>query len=129
KLSSEVEGVTLVDRVLTPTEMMKYYRTAKVYVHLRIGEHFGMAPVEAMSQGAIPILPERSGLAEVVTSGRDGFVANNDDDLLKYVMSVLKMPKNELTEIRKFAYRRAWYFNPDRFAKEVIHYLKIISKK
>ncbi len=129
KLSLEVEGVTLVDKMLNPSEMLTYYRTAKTYVHLRIGEHFGMAPVEAMSQGAIPILPERSGLAELVTNGRDGFIASNDDEFLKYALKVLRMPKNELMEMRKFAYRRAWYFNPDRFTKEVVHYLRIISKR
>ncbi|MEM2158177.1 MAG: glycosyltransferase family 4 protein [Sulfolobales archaeon] len=129
KLSAEVEGVTIIDKVLTPDEILKYYQIAKIYVHLRIGEHFGMAPVEAMSQGAIPILPEQSGLAEIVTNGRDGFVAANDDEFLKYILKPLRMPKKELCEIKRFAYRRAWYFNPDRLAKEVLHYLRIISKR
>ncbi|MEM4520037.1 MAG: hypothetical protein QXD94_06340, partial [Sulfolobales archaeon] len=80
-------------------------------------------------QGAIPILPEQSGLAEIVTNGRDGFVAANDDEFLKYILKTLRMPKKELCEIKRFAYRRAWYFNPDRLAKEVLHYLRIISKR
>jgi glycosyltransferase involved in cell wall biosynthesis len=129
KLSSEVEGVTFIDKVLTPDEMMKYYRMAKVYIHLRLGEHFGMAPVEAMSQGAIPILPEQSGLAELVTNGRDGYIARNDEEFIKYLIKLMKTPNQELINMRNFAYRRAWYFNPDRLAKEVLHYLKIISKK
>lgn len=128
KLSSEIEGVVLIDRTLTPAEMIKFYREAKLYVHLRIGEHFGMAPVEAMSQGAIPILPEKSGLAELVTNSRDGFIASNDYEFINYIIKVLKMPKEDLIDMRKFAYRRAWYFNPDRFTKEVVHYLRIISK-
>ncbi len=128
RLSSEVEGVTFIDRALTPAEMIKFYREAKLYIHLRIGEHFGMAPVEAMSQGAIPILPEKSGLAELVTNSRDGFTASNDYEFVNYTIKVLRMPKEDLINMRKFAYRRAWYFNPDRFAKEVIHYLRIISK-
>uniref|UniRef100_A0A7C2VB78 Glycosyltransferase n=1 Tax=Ignisphaera aggregans TaxID=334771 RepID=A0A7C2VB78_9CREN len=128
RLSSEIEGVTLIDRILPPREMMKYYRMAKVYVHLRLGEHFGMAPVEAMSQGAIPLLPENSGIAELVTHGRDGYVASNDGEFINYIIKLLKTPEQELAEVRRFAYRRAWYFNPDRFAKEVIHYLKIISR-
>ncbi len=129
KISSEVEGVTLIDRTLTPDEMLKHYRTAKVYVHLRLGEHFGMAPVEAMSQGAIPILPEQSGLAELVTNGRDGYTARNDEEFIKCLIKLMKTSKQELTNMRNFAYRRAWYFNPDRFTKEILHYLKIISKR
>lgn len=128
KLASEMDDVTLVDRALSSSEMIKYYRQARIYVHLRIGEHFGMAPVEAMSQGLIPILPERSGLAELITPGRDGFTARDDDEFIKYIVKLLKMSKDELIEMRKFAYRRAWYFNPDRFAKEVLNYLKIIAR-
>lgn len=126
--AQQVEGVSMVDRPLSAEEMLKYYRESKVYVHLRVGEHFGMAPVEAMSQGAIPILPEKSGLAELITPGRDGFVAGKDSNFINYVIKVLKAPREELAQMRKFAYRRAWYFNPDRFAKEVAGYLKIIAK-
>ncbi len=126
KLASEVEDVELVDRPLKPEEMIKYYRIAKVYVHLRIGEHFGMAPVEAMSQGTIPIIPEQSGLAEIVTHGRSGFTYRTDDEALSYIIKTLTMPKKELVEMRKLAYRKAWYFNPDRFAREVFNYLKML---
>jgi len=126
--AKEVPDVEIIDKALTPKEMRDIYRRAKIYVHMRIGEHFGMAPVEAMSQGAIPILPRRSGLAELITQGRNGFTFENDDEVAIYVNKLLQAPKEEIVTIRKYAYRSAWYFNPDRFAKEVLNYLKLLTE-
>lgn len=88
-----------------------------------------MAPVEAMSQGVIPVLPENSGLAELVVNGKDGFTARNDDEFIKYIIHVLKMSNEDLLSISRRAYRKAWYFNPDRFAHEVSNYLKIVARR
>jgi len=127
--AKEGEDIEIIDRPLTPKEMMQLYRRAKIYAHLRIGEHFGMAPVEAMSQGAIPILPKKSGLAELITQGRNGFVYDTDEEMVQYMLKLLQAPKEEIVTIRKYAYRSAWYFNPDRFSKEVLNYLKLLVEK
>ncbi len=124
---AECEGVELVDRALRPEEMAKYHREAKLYVHLRIGEPFGMAPVEAMSQGAIPILPRKSGLAEVIAHGRNGFLFNTDDEALNYIIRLLKTPNEELVKIRKSAYIKSLYFTPERFTLDVLNYMKILT--
>ena len=39
---------------------------AKVYFHPMIGEHFGMAVVEAMASGLIPVVPNVGGQTEFV---------------------------------------------------------------
>ncbi len=128
EMVNEVPDIEIVDRALSPKEMRELYRKAKIYVHMRIGEHFGMAPVEAMSQGAIPILPRKSGLAELITQGRNGFTFESDDEVTIYVNKLLQAPKEEIVAMRKYAYRSAWYFNPDRFAKEVLNYLKLLTE-
>jgi alpha-1,2-mannosyltransferase len=43
-------------------------RHSKVYFHPMIGEHFGMAVVEAMAAGLIPIVPNIGGVTEFVPS-------------------------------------------------------------
>lgn len=128
QLSQETEGVELVDRSLTPEEMVEMYRRAKVYVHLRIGEHFGMAPVEAMSQATIPIVPRASGLAEMITPGRNGYTFANDEEIADYITKVLSMPTGDLAKMRLHCIRTAWYFNPDRFAKEILSYLRLMTE-
>ncbi len=121
------ENIEFIDRALTPKEMIEFYKKAKLYVHMRIGEHFGMAPVEAMSQGAVPILPKKSGLAELITHGVHGYAYTSDDECLQYILKALKMPWNEFRILRRNAYVRALYFNPDRFAKDVYGYLSLIT--
>ncbi len=128
KLAEETEGVELIDRALTPRDMIKIYRSAKVYVHMRIGEHFGMAPVEAMTQATIPILPRQSGLAELITHGKNGFLFDNDDEVVEYVIRILNMEKSKLVELRKYALRTSWYFTPERFARQILYYLKLVAE-
>ncbi len=40
--------------------------------HPERAEHFGIAPIEAMSAGAVPVVFSAGGPAEVITDGRDG---------------------------------------------------------
>ncbi len=120
------EGVEIIDRVLSNIEMIKLYREAKVYIHPRIGEHFGMAPVEAMAQGAVPVLPEKSGLAELITPGVEGYAARTDEDFIKLTIKLLKMSEEEILKMRMWSYRKAWHFNPGRFCREMIAVLKTL---
>jgi len=122
-LVSSTEDIEFIDKPLTPKELIKLYRESRVYIHLRIGEHFGMAPVEAMSQGSIPILPLKSGLAELLTHKHDGYLFSNDEEAVVYMVKVLKMPRSEYLGFKKRIYRRALYFNPDRFTSDIIGYL------
>ncbi|NPA23222.1 MAG: glycosyltransferase family 4 protein [Crenarchaeota archaeon] len=129
RLAEETKDVTVISRALKDEEMISYYRHARVYAHLRIGEHFGMAPVEAMSQGAIPVIPRDSGLAELVTHGKDGFAYENDRQLLEYMLHLLQMDDDELVKMRRRAVRTSYYFTPARFAKEIYYHLKVIASK
>ncbi len=129
KLAEETSDVMMISKSLRDEEMLQYYRMARVYVHLRIGEHFGMAPVEAMSQGVIPIIPRDSGLAELVTHGKDGFTYENDRQMLEYILHVLQMDNDELIKMSRRAIRTSYYFTPARFAKEIYYHLKVIAGK
>ncbi len=132
KLVSEAEkvgDVEIIAKPLTPRELVKLYRRAKVYVHMRIGEHFGMAPVEAMSQATIPIVPRKSGLAELIVPGVDGFVYDSDEEVAKLIIEVLRMSEEKLVELRRNALRKAWRFTPANFAKEVLAYMRLVARE
>jgi len=55
-------------------EQIRIYRKAKVFIHAMRNEHFGMAVVEAMASGLIPVV-HRSGGAwlDIVDEGKYGF--------------------------------------------------------
>ncbi len=124
--AESADNVELVDRPLPPSKMVEYYRMARVYVHMRVGEHFGMAPVEAMSQAVIPVIPRRSGLAELVSDGFDGFTYAADEEAVAKVVRILKA--GDLPNIRRRCYLKAQYFNPRRFAQEIVSYITFPKK-
>ena len=47
-------------------KLLSIMRQSKVYFHPAIGEHFGMAILEAMAAGLIPIVPNKGGPTEFV---------------------------------------------------------------
>ncbi len=123
KLAEETRDVEVITKALSEEEMIRYYSDSKVYVHLRLGEHFGMAPVEAMSQGVIPVIPRASGLAELVTHSKDGFLFDNERELVEYVIQILNMDHEKIVAMRKRAVRTSYYFTPSRFAREIYYHL------
>lgn len=61
----------LTDRVFFYTdisrqEMKKILQDAKIYLHTRVNEHFGISVVEAMAMGCVPIVHDSGGTTEFV---------------------------------------------------------------
>ncbi len=49
-------------------ELLSVMSKSKVYFHARLGEHFGISIVEAMSAGLVPVVPDIGGQTEFVPS-------------------------------------------------------------
>jgi glycosyltransferase involved in cell wall biosynthesis len=103
----------------TDEELLNLYRRAKIFCHPRIGEHFGLSPIEAMSQG-VPVVGYGSGgLVEAVAHKESGFLANNDREFLNYIKYVLKMDNKAWFQLQSRACEKARFFSPERFIEEV----------
>lgn len=128
-VADKVKDVELIHSV-KDEELIKYYRLAKVYVHPRIGEHFGLAPIEAMSQGTPPIIHSTCGVTEVTKHGVDAFFAKSDVEIIKYMIHVLKMDRDTWFKLQKAAYETSQFFKPQRFCDEILKYVvERIEKK
>ena len=46
--------------------MEKILKNAKIYLHTRVNEHFGISVVEAMAMGCVPIVHDSGGTREFV---------------------------------------------------------------
>ena len=116
--------------------LKKYYSQAKIYWHAAgFGEkesenpagfeHFGIAPVEAMSAGCVPIVFDGGGLSEIVNHEKDGFLWKNEDDLIRYT---LKIANNE--DLRKKmsqkAIKKAKKFSKEKFCQRIESLIKEI---
>lgn len=52
--------------------------------HPELAEHFGMATVEAMATGCVPVVINRGGQADIVKHEETGFLWNTLDEMLQY---------------------------------------------
>lgn len=67
-------------RILPPTsELERFYAAADAFIFPTTYDAFGMVVLEAMAAGLPVFSSDRAGAAELITSGRDGFVAPLDE--------------------------------------------------
>ena len=81
-------------------------------------EHFGIAPIEAMSAGAVPVVFDAAGPAEVVEPGRTGLLYHSLDEL---AASTRRLIDDEPYRARlaAAARRRAQHYRRERFEQDV----------
>jgi glycosyltransferase involved in cell wall biosynthesis len=84
--------------------------------HPERSEHFGIATVEAMAAGCVPIVINKGGQREIVEHGVSGFLWNTLEELKLYTTRVAQ---DELLRIRMSdaARMRAQLFSTERFVK------------
>jgi glycosyltransferase involved in cell wall biosynthesis len=79
RLKAAAANLPLVFRgaVNDPAELAQHYRRAAVFVYPSVaekGESFGLAPLEAMAHGAVPIVSDLSCFKDFIAPGRNGIV-------------------------------------------------------
>lgn len=77
-------------------------------------EHFGIALVEAMSAGAVPIAPAIGGPTEIITSERSGMLCHQPEELVVATDALIRDPRR-LGTLAAGAVARATEFSPVRF--------------
>ncbi|MDM7275024.1 MAG: glycosyltransferase family 4 protein [Thermoprotei archaeon] len=86
------------------------------YIHTMVGEHFGIAPLEAIAAGATPIVPTFSGTwTDICLEGEycHGYSKAEPRILAEKILTALEKPKEaSLEHIEKFS--------PQKFAKEIV---------
>jgi glycosyltransferase involved in cell wall biosynthesis len=78
-------------------------------------EHFGIAIVEAMSVGCIPIVTNRGGPLDIVQHGKDGFLANSLDHYAELTLDAMKMARSKLRSISEAAIEKSKKFDEEIF--------------
>jgi glycosyltransferase involved in cell wall biosynthesis len=138
KWKKDAEGFPI--EIITNVEHEKLkmiYGKAKIYWHAagfgedlakhpERAEHFGIAPVEAMSAGAVPVVINAGGIPEIVTEGKDGLVWTTEGEL---VASTEKLIGNEAYRelLSKQAIKKAELFSEKSFAKKLFSIIDSIS--
>jgi glycosyltransferase involved in cell wall biosynthesis len=78
-------------------KLLSIMQESKVYFHPMTGEHFGMAVVEAMAAGLIPVVPNAGGLTEFVPQKYQFNTIEQAAEIITHVFNHL--PKTERVKI------------------------------
>jgi len=102
------------------SDLVKLYAKSKIYWHAagydideqispELTEHFGISTVEAMASGCVPIVINKGGQKEIVTS-KSGFLWNSISELVDHTITVLsndilcrKLSKGAIKRSKKFS--------------------------
>jgi O-antigen biosynthesis protein len=114
---------------LPPEALNELLRTASIYWHAtglgvseahepHLCEHFGIAVVEAMSAGLIPLVVGSGGPRDIVEFGVTGFHYQTAASLARRTALVLGMPSSAVEEMRLAAIRSSARFSMERFVSE-----------
>lgn len=110
-------------------ELEDLYKKAKIYWHAaglgedlvknpEKAEHFGVATVEAMNHGAVPLVFPGGGQTEIVTHGQDGYHWRTVVELEKYTHQVLKDQKL-FESLSMNAFDTSLKYSTDAFCKRL----------
>jgi len=114
---------------LTKLEVNEYYQKASIYWHasgFEINElqspekveHFGIAVVEAMSAGCVPIVYSAGGHKEIIDEAENGFLWKKKRELIKKTKKLLDN-QSVLRKISSSAKKDALVYEYERFEAEV----------
>lgn len=81
-------------------------------------EHFGIAVVEAMAAGAVPVVFGAAGPAEIVRHGVDGYHWHNTDELVGLTRELIDDPTHR-ARLSASAQQRATEYSSAAFARRV----------
>lgn len=90
---------------------------AKVYIHARQGESFGVAAIEGMASGCVPVVRDSGALRETVIEDV-GFRWRSNEEAAEYIKEVLSNEGMRKEKARK-SIERAKLFTPEKFENRV----------
>ncbi len=100
-----------------------WLRKGFVAVSTAIQENFGIAMVEAMRQGCLPLLPHRLSYPEILPKEFHGaFMYRDDDDLVVKLADMLRYPERYTLHrpvLADMMARHAWSYVIDRYDREL----------
>jgi glycosyltransferase involved in cell wall biosynthesis len=86
-------------------------------------EHFGIATVEAMAAGCIPLVPDRGGQPEIVTQGETGFLCESLADYVERTVELAADPQRT-SQMAVAAHERAKLFSRSAYESRMMDLIR-----
>lgn len=89
-------------------------------------EHFGIATVEAMAAGCVPLAIGKGGAKEVIEEGKTGFFWKDEEELIKKTQGLIIHPK-KIPDLSTEVVKSSQKFSRERFCREFNEIITWIS--
>lgn len=109
--------------------LKQLYAEAKIFWHAagygesderpELSEHFGIATVEAMSAGCVPVVINKGGQPEIIRHGENGFVWNTIEEMKEYT-ELLMRDERLRAQMAEAARARAALFSRAEFVNRFL---------
>jgi alpha-1,2-mannosyltransferase len=110
-------------------ELLELLSMSKLFLHGYVGEHFGVAIVEAMASGCVPIVPKSGGQwTDIVDYGRYGFGYDRVEEA-KEIISSLLSDSDKWRKYHELAVERAENFNGALFKEKMVEIVENYTSK
>lgn len=104
---------------LSPQKVLEYLSLSNFFISNSIIEGLPFSLIEAMQMGVVPIVSNVEGHKDLIINGSNGFLFNNQLDLINYIFKVQLLDKSEYDRISLLAIKTAE--NLAKAAKESIN--------
>jgi len=102
------------------TEQLELYKRAKIFLHTMVGEHFGMAVVEAMASGLVPVVHKSGGpWLDILAQGKYGLSYENVEEAAEKIRWIIS-DESIYHKLSSLAIERAKNFSKEKFKNNVI---------
>lgn len=121
----KVQNVKLI-RDASLLSLKELFTMASIYLHLMVSEHFGIAVVESMSAGCIPVVHRSGGpWMDIADMGKYAFGYDTIDECANMISELISKSDEQLDSMRVTMQKRAQAFSADNFKKGL---LKIVHR-
>lgn len=100
-------------------ERLKLLRTCRAFVYTALGEHFGLAPVEAMAAGRPVVASASGGLLETVQNGETGFLCEPEEAAFADALARLILDPASADRMGSAGRKRAEDFSLEKFSARI----------
>jgi len=110
----------VIETNLPREKQLEYYARARYYLHPMFTEHFGIAVVEAMASGLIPIVYRDGGAWHDVVSGVHDMLGYTSISEAQSIIHTIDGKPGLYEELRRRSIEVAKQFNYERFKNEIL---------
>ena len=134
KIAKMIKSKRLNNVILMPNlpfkSKLEILSKAKIYLHTMVNEHFGIAIVEGMAAGLVPVVHMSGGAWEDILDGKQGvhgYAFRDVDEAVEYIENLVS-DESLRREIVLNNSKHVWKFSSKKFEEKIVKIVEAFTK-